>query len=206
MRFSVVMASYLGVYRTAATDRERKLIRAVNSVITQSFTDFELLVIADGCERTIKLMEDIDDTRVKVYWIERSKLFSGAPRNAGIEVATGKFIVYLDTDDMYGENHLKNINEGLKDYDWVWFDDIRYSSLTDEWFDNVCNIERSGRHGTSNICHKRELPYRWIRDGYAHDHFFISNLRQNTNFAKIPGGEYYVCHIPNSTIGKGYDK
>jgi glycosyltransferase involved in cell wall biosynthesis len=203
MRFSVIIASYLGQYRTAARDREQKIIRAVNSVIGQSFQDFEIIVVSDGCDKTVQLMSTIE--RVDCYYIPKSKIWSGEPRNTGIEAAKGDYIVYLDIDDLWGKDHLKNINKGLSDYDWVWFDDIRYAPITDEWYVNPCIIDRSGYHGTSNICHKRSLPYRWDHAGYAHDYYFIKNLRQNHNCAKIEGGEYYVMHIPDSTLGKGYD-
>jgi glycosyltransferase involved in cell wall biosynthesis len=200
------MASYLGDYRTAALNRDTKIIRAVNSVLNQSFTDFELIIVADGCDKTVEIIKkNITDLRVDLYYIQRSKLWSGTPRNTGIEQAKGEFIVYLDIDDLYGKEHLKNINEGLKDYDWVWFDDVRFFPKTDEWYDNPCNIMQAGSCGTSNICHKRTLPYRWDHDGYAHDYYFIKHLMQNMNRAKIEGGEYYVCHLPNSSLGKGYD-
>ena len=205
MKFSVVIPSYLGQYRTAAKDRDTKIIRAVNSVLNQTHQDFEVLVIADGCNETIKVMNQITDERVIVYSIPKSKIWSGEPRNTGINEATGEYIVYLDIDDLFGENHLSNIAKGLGDYDWVWFNDIRYSPATGEWYENPCNIRMIGAHGTSNICHKQSMPYRWDHKGYAHDYYFIKNLKQNLNYTKIPGGEYYVCHIPHSNIGKGYD-
>ena len=205
MRFTVVMASYLGEYRTAARDRDKKIVRAINSVINQSFTDWEMIVVADGCQKTMDIVSKVKDLRVKSIMVDRDKLWSGGPRNKGIELAQGEFIVYLDVDDLYGNNHLKEINEGLNGFDWVWFDDVRYSVKNDEWYQNLCDIMVIGKHGTSNICHKKSLPYRWDHKGYAHDHYFIKHLRQNSNYKKIAGGEYYVCHLPDSTLGKGYD-
>jgi glycosyltransferase involved in cell wall biosynthesis len=205
MKFSIVIPSYLGQYRNAAQNRDEKILRAVNSVLTQSCQDFEVIVIADGCQKTVDIVKDIADERVNVYYIEKSKTWSGEPRNSGIEVAKSDFILYLDVDDLYGENHLQNISNQLGNFDWVWFDDIRYSPKSKEWYVNKCDIRQMGKHGTSNICHKRVLPYKWDHTGYAHDYYFIKHLRQNTNFARIEGGEYYVCHIPDSTLGKGYD-
>ena len=48
MKFTVVIPSYLGAYRTAANDRDMKIQRAVDSVLSQTFQDFEIIVIADG--------------------------------------------------------------------------------------------------------------------------------------------------------------
>jgi glycosyltransferase involved in cell wall biosynthesis len=201
MRFSIIIPSYLGEYRNAAKDRERKIFRAIHSVLKQIFQDFEIIVVADGCTKTVELVEEIEDKRISCIYIGKAKLWSGIPRNVGIESAQGEYITYLDIDDLFGVNHLEKINEGLRSFDWVWFDDIRFNG---EWYINTCDINKSGFNGTSNICHKRTLPYRW-GGGYAHDYFFIKQLRQNKNFTKIEGPEYYVMHIPNSNIGKGYD-
>ena len=199
---SIVMPSYLGAYRTAAKNRDKKIIRAVNSCLEQTYQDFEIIVVADGCEKTVELMKQVTDGRVSTYLIPKSKLFSGEPRNRGLDEAKGEYILYLDIDDVYVENHLQNICNGLGDYDWVWFDDIRYAPKTDQWYENPCDITQISRHGTSNICHKRSLPVRWNYIGYAHDYYFILELRHYGNFTKIQGGEYYVCHIPNAG---GYD-
>ena len=205
MRFSVICPSYLGPYRTAAHNRDQKILRAIESVLGQSFSDVELIVIADGCEKTVEIVKTVKDERVKCIHIDKAKLWSGVPRNTGLDAAQGDFITYLDIDDVYGKDHLQTINDGLNGFDWVWFDDVRYSPLLKKWYTNTCDIVRVGSHGTSNICHRRSLPYRWNFNGYAHDHYFIKQLRQNMSFAKIQAGEYYVAHIPDSNIGKGYD-
>jgi len=205
MKFSVIIPSFLGEYRTAASDRERKIVRAINSVLFQSFNDLEVIVVADGCERTVEIVQTMNDERLRCILIDKAKTWSGAPRNAGIEKAKGDYILYLDIDDIYGLNHLKNISDGLNGFDWVWFDDIRYYPKTKEWYVNNCDIRIVGKHGTSNICHKRSLEYRWDHNGYAHDYYFIKQLKENKNYTKIQGGEYYVMHIPDSNIGKGYD-
>jgi glycosyltransferase involved in cell wall biosynthesis len=196
MRFSIIMPSYLGEYRTAAKDRDRKIIRAVNSVIDQTFKDWELVVVADGCEKTVKIMERLNNPQLSVHLIPKAKQWSGEPRNKGLQEAKGDYILYLDIDDWFGEDHLKNISEQLGTFDWVWFDDIRYEPKTDQWYENPCDITEIGRHGTSNVCHKRTLPAKWDYVGYAHDFYFVARLRENGNYAKISNGEYYVMHIP----------
>jgi len=201
MKFTVVIPSYLGPYRTAAANRPEKLARAINSVLNQTFKDFEIIVVADGCEQTMDIVKDLP---VRSFLIEKQKEWTGQ-RNKGLDEAKGEFIAYLDVDDLFGVNHLENISKGLNGYDWVWFNDIRYSPKLEQWYENPCDIMRIGSHGTSNICHKASLPYRWVHKGYAHDYYFIKALKQNMNYTKIHGGEYYVCHIPNSNIGKGYD-
>lgn len=199
MKFSIVIASLLLPYAGAARDREKKLSRAVASAQGQTFRDYEIIVVADGCKRTMELVEDAEN--VRSFMIQRGKLFSGGPRDKGIEEAKGEYIVYLDIDDCYGSEHLAKIETHLKGYDWVWYNDIRWDG---RWKENFCDIYQVGKHGTSNICHKK-LGVTWDVGGYAHDYHFVQKLHRFKNFAKIPTPEYYVCHVPATGRHGGYD-
>ena len=57
---SIIMPSYLGAYRKSAKDREVKLRRAVKSVIHQEYDDWELIIVADVCERTVEIIKEIN--------------------------------------------------------------------------------------------------------------------------------------------------
>lgn len=199
MKFSVVIPSYLGKYPNSANNRDKKILRAINSVMNQTFKDFEIIIIADGCKKTIELVKDLD---VRHFLLPKGKMWGGEPRNKGIKEAKGEFIVYLDIDDVWGENHLQSLYDSLKDYDWIWFDDSRYHPKTRKWYQNPCDVKVKGRCGTSNVCHKKELDVKWDHDGYAHDYYFIEQLRNYKNHARVEAGEYFVCHIPGAG---GYD-
>lgn len=199
MKISVVMASYLGEYKNAAKDRDKKIVRAINSVFNQHFDDWELILVSDGCEKTAEIYEHIHpayDSRLKFFQVERGKLWGGSPRNYGISRATGDWITYLDVDDFINKSHLGTISKNL-DGDWVWYNDLRYSTKMNEFFENPCEL-KIGRCGTSNVTHKRAMKSRWTVDGYAHDFHFIKGLiTESNNFRKIDTPAYYVCHIPN---------
>ena len=199
MKFTCVIPSLLAPYPNAAKNRDNKIFRAIGSVFKQTFKDYEIIVVAHGCQKTMDLLRGME---VRTFLIPKSPLWSGEPRNKGIEEAEGEYIVYLDIDDIWGENHLSGISEQLGEGDWVWFDDIRYMPKSGRWYQNPCDITKIGRHGTSNICHKKALPVRWKHSGYAHDFYFVQELRRYPSYKKIEGGEYYVAHLP----GKGgYD-
>ena len=197
MRFSCIMPSLLLPYPGAASRREEKLIRAVQSVLDQTFTDLEIQVVADGCQLTMDLMKQFTDERITTTLIKKAPMWDGAPRNTGIEQATGEFIIYCDIDDYWGENHLQKIFDNLGDYDWVFYNDIVYSG--GDWVERNCDIRKLGQNGTSNICHKRSLGARWGHRGYAHDHYFNQSLMMKSRkFGKIVTPEYFVMHLPNS--------
>jgi glycosyltransferase involved in cell wall biosynthesis len=207
MKFSVVMASRLIDYPSSAKNKEQKILRAINSVIMQTFPDWELNIVADGCKKTIELVQKfIRDERVNLFEVEFKKLWAGRPRNAGIKQSKGEWIVYLDIDDIYGERHLETINNGLLTYDWVWYNDIRYRPRLDYWYENDCDIHTLGRHGTSNICHKKSLNILWDEAGkYSHDFYFAQKLVRFKNGGKIATPEYFVCHVPGTGSSGGYD-
>lgn len=194
MRFSVIVQSFLGAYDGAAKNRDKKIIRAIDSVLKQTFQDFEIIVVADGCSETFDIIEKnyISEEKVGCYLIPKQKLWSGHARNFGIKKAKGDYIVYLDIDDKYGENHLQKINDQLGDYDWVYYPDILA----------LGNIERKVylrkfQNGTSNICHKRALAVQWNGNAYGFDDWSIVNsLMKYPKYKKIETPEYICCHIP----------
>lgn len=194
-KFSIILPSYLGDYPGAAILRPQKLRRAIESVIAQTFDGWELIVVADGCDETMDIAGEYKDKRIKRVKIDKAPMWSGEPRNRGIERAKGEFIIYLDNDDAYGEDHLQAIADQLADYDWVYYNDYIYR--LSGWTERVCNIHTLGKNGTSNVCHKKSLPARWKHTGYAHDYHFIQSLLLYHNYSRIDTPEYFVMHLPN---------
>src|SRR4030042_2113545 len=208
MKFSAIIQSYLGWYGGAAMDRENKLIRAVKSILDQTFQDFEIIVVADGCEQTFNIIRDtfMPHDKISVYLITKQVFWSGVPRTFGNQMAKGEYILYLDIDDRWGNNHLQIINDQLNGFDWVWFNDYRYQWRAKAFCENPCNIFRIGQNGTSNVCFKRAMNATWDFNGYSHDYYFNKSLiKSSNNFAKIRTPEYYVCHLPPHPGGRAYD-
>jgi len=213
MKISIIIPSYLGDYPTASTDRENKLIRAVSSALNQTYKDIEIIVIADKCNKTMEIMalNFTPSKKLGVYHInyevlsKKHILFTGMPRNTGLKKATGNYVMYLDIDDMYEPDHVENVVSQLNGEDWVWFDDQRWSKKG-EWYVNSCDIDRLGKCGTSNICHKNGLDVWWLKENIygKDDWYFINRLKKYNNFTKINASGYKVCHIPKQS-GIGYD-
>jgi glycosyltransferase involved in cell wall biosynthesis len=183
---SVVMASFLGEYPGAASGREDKFRRAVDSFIKQEMG--ELVVVSDGCEITAKIiMDEYPQDNIVLVMLPKQPLFAGAVRQYGIQAATYDWICYLDSDDEFGDGHLQTITSNVDNqHDWMFYDDYvgeqRRNCLV-----APCRI------GTSCIVHRKTTPARWP-DGYNHDWYFIQQLGQN--YKKIDGAKYIVHHIP----------
>lgn len=94
-RVSIVMPAY---------NAERYILSAIDSILTQSHIDLELIIINDGStDMTSDLLRSVNDDRMLVY----DKTVNGglaAARNTGLEKSRGEFIAWLDADDV-SEHH-----------------------------------------------------------------------------------------------------
>jgi glycosyltransferase involved in cell wall biosynthesis len=76
------------------------LEESIDSMLNQSFTDFELIIINDSStDRSKTIIQSYDDKRI-VYLENEQNLGLAASLNKGIEVATGKYIARMDGDDI----------------------------------------------------------------------------------------------------------
>lgn len=74
---------------------------AVRSVLAQTFTDFELLIIDDvSPDRSIEICQSFDDARIRIVRHARNRGLAGA-RNTGIGIARGRLLAFLDSDDCW---------------------------------------------------------------------------------------------------------
>ena len=76
------------------------LRKAVASVIGQTFSDWELIVVVDGStDDTREYLEAIEDPRVRPIWLENRGVTSA--RNAGLRLARGEWVAFHDSDDLW---------------------------------------------------------------------------------------------------------
>lgn len=93
---------------------EKYIEKCVCSILEQTFTDFELILIDDGSTDSSgqycdKIQEQ--DERIKVIHKKNGGLSSA--RNAGIDVATGKYLTFIDSDDYIAENMLNELYQDI---------------------------------------------------------------------------------------------
>ena len=93
----------------------RYICQAVESVLNQSYSDIELILIDDcGMDDSIKIVkEKTNDERIKYYYNDRNCGIAFS-RNRGIEIAEGDYIAFMDDDDVAPLNRLELEMEFLK--------------------------------------------------------------------------------------------
>jgi glycosyltransferase involved in cell wall biosynthesis len=97
-------------------NREDLLKRAISSVINQTYSNLEIIIINDASEdNTKEILEEFEklDSRIKVIHNKKT-LGSNPSRNIAIDIAKGKFIAGLDDDDEFMPNRIEVL---LKNYD-----------------------------------------------------------------------------------------
>ena len=83
-------------------DRELYLREAVDSILSQSFTDFELILVADGTGPEVSSVLEqyaLSDDRVRLYRLPCNMGVSAA-KNVGIRMARGRYMAWMDSDDV----------------------------------------------------------------------------------------------------------
>lgn len=201
-KVSVIMASYLLNYPGAASERDKKFVRAVNSFKKQTYQNKELIIVSDGCPLTIEIYNRFfkNDSNIKLISIPKQPLYSGEMRNVALKVADGDIISYLDSDDVLGPNHLQIIVDqfNLEEYDWVFYNDLLLLDKDFKKFHLRIVEPRWASIGTSSICHKKNINVEWTI-GYGHDFIFMLKLASNglryKKLEKMP--QYIVCHYYN---------
>lgn len=82
--------------------------RALESVLAQTFGDFEVLVVDDGStDGGLHMIANINDRRVRI--LRQSNMGEGPARNAGIQASSASLIAFLDADDAWYPEHLEEL-------------------------------------------------------------------------------------------------
>jgi glycosyltransferase involved in cell wall biosynthesis len=95
---------------------EKYIHNAIRSVINQSFTDWELIVVDDGStDNTPRVVQEFVDSRILFFRHEKNR-GAGAARNTAIAKAHGEWGALLDADDMWDIQRLSKLVEVAKNY------------------------------------------------------------------------------------------
>ena len=105
-KISVIMPVYNG---------ERFIVDAIDSLLSQTQQDWELIVVDDGSsDNTPSLLQRYTEPRISV--VRQQNQGEAEARNAGLARATGEYVAFLDADDLYLLNALNDLGQYLDEY------------------------------------------------------------------------------------------
>ena len=97
---SIIMPNY---------NNEKYLIRSIESIIKQSYLNWELLIIDNNSsDNSINILEKYKDKRIKIYKTNNNGIIAKS-RNIGLKNATGEWISFLDSDDWWQQEKLEEV-------------------------------------------------------------------------------------------------
>jgi glycosyltransferase involved in cell wall biosynthesis len=136
--FSVIIPTY---------NRARKVVRAVQSVMAQTFDDYEIWVIDDGStDDTYGALSCLKDGRIN--YVCQSNSGVAIARNTGIARARGKYIAFLDSDDRWYPTKLERAARAIHAHPDVglFYSRVEYVRETGAklWAPNIRNVGDNG--------------------------------------------------------------
>jgi glycosyltransferase involved in cell wall biosynthesis len=109
--FSVIIPTY---------NRAHLISKTIESVLAQTFTDFEIIIVDDGSkDDTEDVVKKFSDPRIKYFLKENGE--RGAARNFGLKKASGTYVNFFDSDDLMYSHHLQYAAELIQRQDPDWF-------------------------------------------------------------------------------------
>lgn len=181
---------------------ERFLEKCLDSIIGQSFTDFELIIVDDGStDGSRSIIEKYTGKYPFIRSFYQENSGQGAARNLGIENSTGKYLSFVDSDDYIRRDMLRDMYEKAEseNADLVVCDmlDVFSDGTPDLYhdcvnYDNVLKIAGSSCNKLFRRTAVGDIRFpggRWYEDFY----FSACVLFSNPVVAGIPK-DYYICN------------
>lgn len=131
-------------------NRPEMLKDAIQSILDQTFQNFEIIVINDAGQDIFKVVQSFNSPKIRCISHETNKGLA-ASRNTGIRSAKGKYIAYLDDDDIFYSDHLATL-----------------ATFLQKTGERVAYTDAARAHqrldGDCYVTHLREIPYSYDFD------------------------------------------
>ncbi|MDD3436350.1 MAG: glycosyltransferase [Candidatus Gastranaerophilales bacterium] len=219
MKISVIMS----VYNTDAD----YLRTAIESILNQSLSNFELIIVDDGSTTDVKeVIFSYKDERIKYIYQENQGLGSG--RNTGIKAAKGEYITFVDADDRIDKNALeKTYNKAIENnsdilfFNWFIYDNN--SKQITEYNDSVLNtFDKSDFNKYDNLFNFNNTGWAklfkrtfltennlFFKEGiiFEDTEFFFRYILKTDKIDFLKESLYYYrCNVKNSIISNFGEK
>ena len=179
---------------------EKFLHYCIDSILNQTFIDFELILVDDGSpDNSGKVCDEYaeKDERVKVIHKQNGGVSSA--RNAGIEAAKGEYICFVDSDDYLESNYLKELIETKKkypDFDNVW---CGFQTVEDYYKNNkkAYYVEHDNDYSFSDLSSIMDLCDKWLVQMPWNKLFLTKTIKENNIIfpPELSLGEDYIFNL-----------
>ena len=185
-KYSIIMPVY---------NAESKLKISVESIIHQTYENWELIVVDDGStDNSYDVLKNYSKKEKRIKVLHQENSGPGPARNLGIEYATGDYICFIDSDDYFDSNYLKKIESVLSNeiYDLIYISIIQED--TNGKTKNIINVKKYNKKNKEDLI---PLQLIGIIPWGAFSKIVRRNLIGKSLFQKLDVGEelIYSCDL-----------
>lgn len=127
-------------------NKEKSVVATLQSVLAQTYTDWECIVINDGSsDNSLEVVKNfIDEFKIddfKFQILTQNNAGVSAARNRGIIEAKGEYVAFLDADDLWTKDYLETVVALIRDYPGAGLYSVRYKVINDTQLPNVMQVK-----------------------------------------------------------------
>lgn len=120
---------------------ENCIATCVQSVIKQSYTNFELLLIDDGCiDRTCDICREFIENDKRIYLIRKQNGGVSSARNLGLKKANGNYVCFIDSDDYVSSDYVKKLVQDVEKVSSETLIFHNYNLVGQDLYDNISRV------------------------------------------------------------------
>lgn len=168
MKYSIIVPVY---------NAEKYLKRCLDSLVNQTYKNFEIIVINDGSrDNSLKILNEYSKKYnfIKLY----NKVNTGVAdtRNFGISKVTGEYFIFVDSDDYIDENTLEILSK-YQDYDVIKFGYNIVDNRNTKKINNIKTGLLSGEEGFIKLCDNKvpfDMPCGYV---FSYNYFKKNNFK-----------------------------
>jgi len=141
-------------------DAHQYIGKCIDSLMRQTFPDFELLIIEDGVSPLVqRIVEEFGDPRIR-YFRNEANLGIGGSRNRGLKLCKAKYIFFTDGDYVLSSDWIEQGLNSLRTHEYVGVEGkTTYVSedYVPTYSDHVCESKAPGNFMTGNVAYERDV-------------------------------------------------
>jgi teichuronic acid biosynthesis glycosyltransferase TuaG len=168
------------------------IVETIGSIINQSYKNWKLIIVDDYSDKkTLKILKRITkNKKIKVFWLKKNK-GAGFCRNYAIKKSNSPYLAFIDSDDIWKKNKLKNQIEFMKknnfSFTYTNYETFgkKYKKIYNPSKLNYSNFIRNTSIATSTMMIKKSeiKNIKFTNTKICEDYYFKCKLLKKTKFA-----------------------